>query len=132
LSGKKLPDYRLKQKILYIDATDEKTLINYGDLFFAEGKFSDALEFYKKARHSKGIENIKSLAMETADVFLFEQSLKALNKQPAQDDWEKIGQNAITQKKYYFARHALEKAGKQEDLNALRKMMEAESHGNEK
>ncbi len=131
MSGKKLPDYRLKQKILYIDATDEKTLINYGDLFFAEGKFSDALEFYKKARDSNGIENVKSLALQTADVFLFEQSLKALNQQPAQDDWEKIGQKAIALKKYYFAKNALEKASKREGLNSLHKMMEAESHGNE-
>jgi len=38
-----------------------------------------------------------------------------------------IGQKAISLKKYLFAKHALEKAGKPEILNSLLKIMEAES-----
>jgi len=132
LSARKLPDYRLKQKILYIDNTGDNNLINYGDLFLAEGKIPDAFDFYKKAKYSEGIDKIITTAMNTGDTMLYGQAMKALNKEPVLADWEKIGQKAIALKKYFFAKFAWEKAGKREEINSLLKNMEAGSNGNEK
>jgi len=127
LSNKKLPDYRLKQKILYIDKTDAEILKNYGNTFLDAGFISDAIDFYNKANYYDGLEKIKALAFETGDVMFFQRVMKALNTEPSQADWEMIGQKAISLKKYLFAKHALEKAGKPEILNSLLKIMEAES-----
>jgi hypothetical protein len=128
LSIRILPDYRLKQKILYIDNTDPETLRDYGDLFFAEGNLSDALDFYQKANRREDLQKIKETAFATGDVMLFQRAAKALDLEPEQAEWERLGEKAITLKKYFFARHALEKTGNEELLNSLKKIMEAEEH----
>ena len=125
MSIKKLPDYRLKQKILYIDNTDSETFKKYGDLFLEAGNISDALDFYNKAKYFNGIENIKGMSFDSGDVMIFERALKIMNKEPSPAEWEKIGQKAISLKKYYFGKYALEKTGKQEDINSLLKIMKA-------
>ena len=128
MSIRKLPDYHLKQKILYIDHTGLEILQNYGDLFFAEGNFSDALDFYQKATFTDGLQKIKNAALESGDVMIFARAAKALNMEPTPADWESIAQIALGLKKYSFARHALEKANNDELLNSLTKIMEAEEH----
>jgi len=123
LSIKKIPDYRLKQKILYIDNTDAETLKKYGDLFLEVGNISDALDFYNKAKYFNGIESIKEMSFDSGDVMIFERAMKILSKEPSPAQWEKIGQKAISLKKYYFAKYVLEKTGKQEEINSLLKIM---------
>lgn len=130
MSIKKLPDYRLKQKILYVDQTDPQSLENYGDAFFADGNLSDALDFYQKANSAEGLQKIKNAALESGDVMLFGRTAKALNLELKSTDWENIGQTAMRLKKYLFARHALQKANNEELLNALEKIMQAEEHDN--
>ena len=125
---KKLPDYQLKQKILYIDRTSPEILKNYGDLFFAEGNVSDALDFYQKANHIEGIKKIKDAALESGDVMLFGRAAKTLNEELKSADWEKIGRIALNLKKYLFARHALEKANNEELLNSLKQILQAEGY----
>jgi tetratricopeptide (TPR) repeat protein len=131
LSIKILPDYRLKQKTLYIDHADPESLRNYGDLFFTEGNLSDALDFYQKANCPEGLQKIKESAYSSGDVMLFQRAAKALGLEPKPAEWESLGQIAIGLKKYLFARHALEKAGNEELLNSFKKIMEAEEHEKE-
>ena len=126
MSIRKLPDYRLKQKILYIDKTSATSLISYGDLYLEAGALSDALDFYAKAGHHAGVQKIKDLALANGDVFLFQGAAKAQNIDLQDDDWEDIARRAIDLKKYLFARHALEKTNKVELLNALTTKMKAE------
>jgi len=128
LTIRKLPDYRLKQKILYVDHTSPETFKKYGDLFFADGNFSDALDFYFKANFTEGLQKIKYAAIDSGDVMLFLQTARALNMELKTADWEIIGRNALGLKKYFFARHALEKANNEEALSSLAKIMEAEEH----
>lgn len=126
MSIKKLPDYGLKQKILYIDKVKENVLRDYGNSFFEDGFLSDALDFYQKANDKIGIQKIKDMAFERGDVMLFQQAAKALNLELKPADWEGIGQKAIDLKKYSFARHALEKANNEEMLTSLKKIMHQE------
>jgi len=128
LSLKKLPDYNLKQKILYVDHNGAETLQNYGDLFYAEGNFSDALDFYQKAKFTEGLQKIKNAALETGDTMLFQRVAKALSWEPAPADWENLARAALNLKKYLFARHALEKTHNEELLNSLKQIMQAEEH----
>ncbi len=57
---------------------------------------------------------------------LFQRAAKALNLELSSSDWENIGEKAMKLKKYFFARHALEKANNEEMLKALANMMKAE------
>ncbi|MEN6374872.1 MAG: hypothetical protein ABFD75_08845 [Smithella sp.] len=125
---KKLPDYQLKQKILYTDHTDTGTLKNYGDLFFAEGNLSDALDFYQKADFTEGLQKIKNTALESGDVMLFGRAAKTLNLELTPADWENIGKIALNLKKYLFARHALEKANNEELLNSVKQILQVEGY----
>jgi hypothetical protein len=128
LGARKLPDYRLKQKILYIDNTSAATLQNYGDMFLEDGNLSDALDFYQKAEYNEGLQKIKQIAIDNGDVMIFQRAAKALCTEPKPEDWEIIGKKAIALKKYFFARHALEKANNADLLDSLKKIMEAEEN----
>jgi len=122
----KLPDYRLRQKLLYVDKINLQNLQNYGDLFFEEGRLSDALDFYQKANHNNGLQKIKDAAFNNGDVMLWKQAAKILNLELKPADWESIGQKAIELKKYSFAQHALKKANNEEMLNSLKKIIQKE------
>jgi hypothetical protein len=121
-----LPDYRLKQKLLYVDKVNQDHLQKYGDLFLEEGRLSDALDFFIKAGSNSGLQKIKEIAFKSGDVMLFGQAAKALNLELKPADWEGIGQKAIELKKYSFARHALEKANNEAMLNSLKNIMQTE------
>jgi tetratricopeptide (TPR) repeat protein len=129
LINKKLYDYRLKQKILYIDKVNPNALQNYGDMFLEEGLLSDALDFYQKANYNSGMQKIKDIAFDRGDVMLFQQAAKALHLELKPADWEGIGQKAISLKKYLFAQHALERTNNEEMINSLRKIMQKEGDG---
>jgi len=129
LSIKKPPDYRLKQKILYIDKVNSHVLQNHGDMFLEEGFLSDALDFYQKANDNNGMQKIKNIAFDCGDIMLFQQAARALHLELKPSDWESIGQKAIDLKKYFFARHALEKANNEEMLNSLKKIIQKEVDG---
>ena len=125
----KLYDYRLKQKILYIDKINPDVLQNYGNLFLEEGLLSDALDFYQKANYNSGMQKIKDISFDRGDVMLFQQAARALHLELKPVDWEGIGQKAVDLKKYFFAQHALEKANNEEMLNSLKKIMKNEGDG---
>jgi hypothetical protein len=129
LSIKKLPDYRLKQKLLYIDKVNPHVLQNYGDMLLEEGFLSDALDFYQKATYNSGMQKIKDIAFDKGDVMLFQQAAKALHLELKPADWESIGQKAIDLKKYLFAQHALERTNNEVMLNSLKKIMQKEGDG---
>ena len=126
MSIKKMPDYRLKQKILYIEKANPQVLQNYGDIFLEEGLLTDALDFYQKANYSNGMQKIRDIALDRGDVMLLQQAAKALHLELKPADWESIGQKAIDLKKYLFAKHALEKANNEEMLNSLKKIIQKE------
>jgi hypothetical protein len=129
LSNIKLPDYRLKQKLLYVDKVNPNVLQNYGDKFLEEGFLSDSLDFYQKANYNSGMQKVKDIAFDRGDVMLFQQAAKALHLELKPADWEGIGQKAVGLKKYLFAQHALEKTNNEEMLNSLKKIMQKEGDG---
>ncbi|MDD4091325.1 MAG: hypothetical protein PHQ63_02105 [Smithellaceae bacterium] len=124
--ARKLPDYRLKQKILYIDKTSPESLISYGDMYLEAGALSDALDFYARASHTAGIEKIRKQALEIGDVFLFQGAVRALGLELRDEDWENIAQTAVRLKKFSFAVQASKKIGDAGRVNALTTMIKAE------
>ena len=126
MSAGKLPDYRLKQKILYIDKTSPASLISTGDMYLEAGALSDALDFYAKAEHPAGMQKIKDIALAGGDVFLFQGAARALAIELRDADWENIAQTAMELGKYAFAKQALEKTSNTGLMNALMNKMKAE------
>ena len=106
-----LPDYKEKQKILYRDNTSPTTLIAYGDKYMEAGKISDAIDFYHKADHIEGLEKIREMVVTDGDVMEFQHTLNALNLDASEEEWNRIGKQALELKKYTFAIHAFEKGG---------------------
>ncbi len=129
MSNINLPDYRLKQKLLYVDKVNPHLLQNYGDMLLEEGFLSDALDFYQKTDYNNGMQKIKDIALDRGDVMLFQQAAKALHLELKPADWESIGQKAIDLKKFLFAQHAMERTNNEERLNSLKKIMQKEGDG---
>jgi len=69
---------------------------------------------------------LKILRLESGDTFLFQSAAKAQGIELHDADWENIARKATELKKYFFARHALEKTKNAELLNALTTKMKAE------
>ena len=91
-----------------------------------EGWLSDALEFYQKAAHYTSLTKIKDMALSNGDVMLFQQAAKVLGMEIKPADRESIAEKAVELKKYFFAKHALQKANNEEKLKTLREIMEKE------
>jgi hypothetical protein len=106
-----LRDYREKQKILYIDARSADELIAHGDGCLEENRIFDALEFYQKAKHQPGLEKILEMGISTGDAMLFEQTAKALRREHIREEWNRLGRQALTLKKFTFGRYAFEQSG---------------------
>jgi tetratricopeptide (TPR) repeat protein len=123
---KKLPDYREKQKILYIDRQSDKDLLAYGDRCMESGRISDAIDFYQKANHLPGLEKIREMAEATGDTMSFQYVLKALKRNPTEDDWNRVGHRAFELKKYTFAFHAFQKSNNTVKIEEVKKMMALE------
>jgi tetratricopeptide (TPR) repeat protein len=106
-----LPDYKKKQRLLYVDKTPAKTLSEFGARCLEEGRVHDAMEFYQRAGDREAIAGIASFAEESGDVMLFQQARKTLGDAVSPEDWNRIGEKAFSLKKFAFASHAFEKAG---------------------
>jgi len=125
---KKLPDYREKQKILYIDRQSDRVLLTYGDSYLESGRISDATDFYQKANHLQGLEKIREIAEEIGDTMAFQYVLKALKRNLTEDDWNRVGQRALELKKYTFAFHAFQKSNNTVKIEEVKKTMALEDH----
>lgn len=123
---KKLPDYREKQRILYIDKRFDKDLIALGDHYLEAGRISDAADFYQKANYLAGLEKIKEMAEAAGDIMTYQHVLKATKQNAADDDWNRIGQRALELKKYTFALHAFKKSNNSAKMEQIRNMMISE------
>lgn len=123
----KLPDYKEKQKIIYSSQASRESLIKYGDDFFENKRYDDAVDFYEKANYGEGLQEIANLAVEEGDLFLYKRVYRILGiEQISPDIANEIGLKAQDLGKYFFARKAFEIAGNQDMLNKLTANSEGE------
>lgn len=126
-----LPDYKEKQKILYINSTPARTLTSMGERYLEQNRISDAIEFFQKAAYREGLEKILAMAVESGDVMDFQQVLKALGREATDDEWNRIGERAMALKKYTFALQAFEKSRNESELARLKEKISAEGTSRE-
>jgi len=126
-----LPDYKEKQKILYIDSTPSGTLTSMGERYLQEDRISDAIEFFQKAAYREGLEKVLEMAVESGDVMDFQQILKALGREATDEEWNRIGQRALALKKYAFALQAFERSRNEKEMERLKEKISAEGTSRE-
>ena len=125
---KKLPNYREKQRILYIEHRSESDLIEYGNAFFDAGKLFDAIEFYQKAKYMAGLEKIKEMAEQSGDVMLIQQILRSLKLTASDSIWHAVGQRALDLKKHSFALYAFEKENNISMIESVKGIIKSEEN----
>ncbi|MBN1615044.1 MAG: hypothetical protein JW950_11310 [Deltaproteobacteria bacterium] len=111
-----------------MERTSERDLVGYGNRYLESGRISDAFECFQKAHYIEGLDRIREIAQAAGDVMLYQQVLKALNRDACGEDWIRIGQKALAQKKYAFSLHAFERGGDSEMCERLKGMIGSGGH----
>ncbi|HOI72803.1 MAG TPA: hypothetical protein PLO63_01535 [Syntrophales bacterium] len=114
-----LPDYKEKQRILHLDRTAPAALSALGDRYLAAGRIADAVECFGRGNDAGKLRAIMARAEEEGDVQFFLQAVKALGREATQEEWSRLGEQALRRGRLTFARHAFEKSGNTEGLRQV-------------
>ena len=102
----KTPDALEKKDLLYGKAFDEEKLNDCAEGFLADNRLCEALEFFQVAKNTSGIEKILQKALQSGDLFLLQQSCRALGRKPSDDELQKVKQSAAAAGKSRHAENA--------------------------
>lgn len=119
MKRQELPDYKEKQRILHLDRTQPATLSALGDRYLAAGRIADAVECFGRGNDAGKLRAIMARAEEEGDVQFFLQAVKALGREATQEEWSRLGEQALRRGRLTFARHAFEKSGNTEGLRQV-------------
>ncbi len=118
-----LPDVKRKQKMLFAEDTTEQTLIEHGQRFFSAGWYNDAIDFFERAGHVEGLNQIRQTASDEGDVFLFNRCLKAKGVAADDEEWRRIADQALDMGKLQFAREGYRMAGANKAMDKVDRMI---------
>jgi hypothetical protein len=117
-----LPNSLQKRKLLFDKKTPPERIISYGEMFLREGRLNEAAELFSLAAHEEGLEEIKALAVEKGDSFLYGVASKGSPEGGKPEVWETLGKRAMDLKKYTHAVRAFRTA---ENAELLKEAEEA-------
>jgi len=80
--------YIKKRDLLHSEKTSPATLSQVGSEFLKLERFSDALDFFEKARDAEGIGQIKKCALERGDAFLLSRLDRFDRNLVSKEEWE--------------------------------------------
>jgi hypothetical protein len=89
--------YIKKRDQLHADKASPAGLSQVGREFFKLERYSDALDFFEKARDKDGIQQVKQVALERGDTFLLSRLDRFDREMISQQDWEAAGKKAEAQ-----------------------------------
>jgi hypothetical protein len=112
-----------KRDLLNSDRSDPAHLVPLGTAFLEEGRISDAIELFEKARHQEGLDNLLERCLDEGDAFLFRKVAKILGVSPGLDQWIKLGDRALSLGKLHFARVAYREGGALEKLAQVERLL---------
>lgn len=81
--------YLKKRDTLHSPKATPQSLAAVGQAFFAQEAYSDALDFFEKARDLEGLRKIKQCALQNGDSFLLARLARYDAKLIVETDWEK-------------------------------------------
>ena len=124
LARKQLLTCLKKRDLLNSDKTDASELIRFGEYYAVEGRLSDAIDFFEKADHANGLDQLKDDCIAEGDFFLFNRLVSILADSPSPDKWSRLGENAIALGKLHFARLAYKQANLPEKVAQVEKLLD--------
>ena len=124
LAPKKLLTCLKKRDLLNSDKTDASELISFGEHYVLEGRLSDAIDFFEKADHVKGLDQLKEDCIAEGDFFLFNRLVGILADSPSPDEWSRLGEKALALGKLHFARLAYTQANLPEKVAQVEKLLD--------
>ena len=86
--------YLQKRDLLHGPKVAPQTLVAAGREYLAREAYSDALDFFEKARDAAGVQEIKRIAMERGDSFLLGRVERYDRGLVTESDWERVAQIA--------------------------------------
>jgi hypothetical protein len=119
----RLPDPLRKGLLLYGDRTHApeppERLVDYGAAYESEGRISDALESFWRARFTEGMERIARRASDEGDYFLYRQAMIYLGRPMPAAELVALSNKAAELGKLSFALAAARQAGDSHLVGAL-------------
>ena len=115
MKKKTLPNSQQKRKLLFEKNISPERLISYGEMFLSEGRVNDAAELFSRASHEEGLAQLRALAVEQGDSFLYGVASRGSEEGNSRRAWETLGKRAMQLQKYSHAVRAFRKAAN-EDL----------------
>lgn len=106
-----LPNSQQKRKLLYEKKVSPERLIATGELFLRAGRLNEAAELFGRADHRDGMEQLRALAIEQGDSFLYRVASRGSADGGRAEAWEALGKKAMELKKYTHAVRAFREAG---------------------
>ena len=113
-----LPNSQQKRKLLFDQNIPSEPLISYGELYLREGRLTEAVELFARASHEEGLAQIRALALEQGDSFLYGAASKGSEEGDDREAWETLGKKAMELEKYSHAIRAFRKSENEEALEA--------------
>jgi len=118
-----LPNSRQKRKLLFDKNIPSERLISCGELYLREGRLNEAAELFARASHAEGMAQLRALALEQGDSFLYRVASKGSEEGDDREAWETLGKKAMELKKYSHAIRAFRKSENEEALQAAEKAL---------
>ena len=112
-----------KRDLLNSDRSDPTQFVQLGTTYLEEGRISDAIEFFEKARHRAELDSLLERCLEEGDIFLYRKVARILGVSPGPDQWIKLGDRALSLGKLYFAQSAYREAGSPEKLAQVERLL---------
>jgi tetratricopeptide (TPR) repeat protein len=106
-----------KRKLLFDKNAPTERLVSCGETFLLEGRLNEAAELFSRAAHEEGLAQLRDLAIDQGDSFLFAVASKGSDQGDSKEAWEKLGNKAMELKKYSHAVRAFRKAENEASLN---------------
>jgi hypothetical protein len=105
--SKELPGFIKKRRLLNEKEIRPELCQEYGEQFLSQGWWEDALEFFRKAGDTVGLDKIKEHCLQDGDAYL----LGRLGLPTDPKTWRQLADRALELGKFFFARRAYELAG---------------------
>ena len=123
VSGKGLLGCLKRRDLLNSDRGNPAHFVQVGTTYLEEGRISDAIDLFEKARHQDGLDRLLGRCLDDGDVFLYRKIARILGVFPGPDQWIKLGDRALSLGKLYFARSAYREAGSPEKLAQVERLL---------
>ncbi|MGD0090751.1 MAG: hypothetical protein ABSE73_12595, partial [Planctomycetota bacterium] len=91
--------YLRKRDLLHSEKTPPEVLCRVGRDFLQLERYSDALDFFEKARDMDSIRQMKSLALQLGDTFLLARLERFDRALVSREDWDQAAGQAIAKGK---------------------------------